>query len=97
MSKIIAKECLDPGGLIVESGLMLARTVTARLSASDAVEISMEGMRGLSSSYFNAFFSELVEKFDLTTIENRVTFAFSTNAQESIYRRSLESFKKAVV
>lgn len=96
MASIIATEFVNPQGLIVESGLLLAARISAALTAGEAVEVSLAGMRGLSSSYFNVILGTLVEGFGLPAIENRVRFVFDSQAQQQTYRRSLDSFKRAV-
>jgi len=97
MEKIEAKSHLHPEGYIVESANLLADAVLEFLRSQSEVEISMIGMRGTSSSYFNTIIQRIVQEIGVEAMERRVKFIFDSNAQREIFGRSLAAVTKSVV
>jgi hypothetical protein len=88
-----AKDYLDSNGLIVESASLLAEAVISRLQKEQEVEISLAGIHGTSSSYFNTILRTLVEVEGLENVSRRVKFRFDSKAQEHVFGRSWASIQ----
>ncbi|HTW93998.1 MAG TPA: hypothetical protein VMD30_04330 [Tepidisphaeraceae bacterium] len=93
---IDASKFLDKQGLAVESALLLATAVLDHLGRGETVEVSMVGMRGVPSSYFNVLLSRIVDGFGVGAMDGRVTFRFDTRTQREIFHGSLESVRRSV-
>ena len=89
-----AVDYLDAAGSIVNSGAMLADRALAALGAGQPVEITLAGMRGVSSSYFNILLKQLLDGVGLATFNQRVKFGFDSGVQEQMFRRSFESLTR---
>ncbi len=79
---------------LVDSAERLAGAITDSLGEHDRVVVSLKGLRGVSSSYFNVILRNLVSSIDLVAVEERVKFQFDSLAQEMVYQRSLLSFRE---
>ena len=94
MTCVEATAFLDPQGLIVASASRLADAILEHLQGEDEVVVSMAGIRGASSSYFNTVLLRVVEVLGDQAV-HRIRFQFTTKAQEQIYRRSLDCVTNA--
>lgn len=79
---------------LVESAERLAGAIIDTLGVHDRVVVSLMGLRGVSSSYFNVILRNLVSSIDLAAVEERIEFQFDSMAQEMVYQRSLLSFRE---
>jgi|HubBroStandDraft_4_1064222.scaffolds.fasta_scaffold452093_2 hypothetical protein len=93
MTKIDAKDFIAPDGLIVGSGELLARRLVELLSSGHDLEVSMAGLRGVSSSYFNVVLHTLSEQFGPEIFSRRITFSFDSKPQREVFERSLASVR----
>ena len=72
----------------VESAMLLAGQIEQALIESKRVEVRLHGLRGLSSSYFNALLERLVNTVGRDDTRNRVRFLCETEAQRQTWERS---------
>jgi hypothetical protein len=90
MVEIYAKDYTDSDGLIVRSGELLAHKVIELLQTGQRVTIQLQGLTGISSSYFNIFLRLVCEKFGLDGL-NSLQMKFVSRLQQQIYDRSFEA------
>ena len=83
-----ASNFIDPKGGLVSSAALLADAVNAQLAQSDFVVVDLDGLRSVSSSYFNTLLSKVAENWGADAIQGRISFRFSSSAQRVIYDRS---------
>ncbi|MGB7157873.1 MAG: hypothetical protein WBD40_07390 [Tepidisphaeraceae bacterium] len=88
-----AKNYVDPDGLIVRSGELLARGVLAALRHGDSVHVNLAGLCGISSSYFNMFLHTIRTELGAEAL-GRVQMEFVSPLQRQVYVRSLEAVLK---
>jgi hypothetical protein len=74
-----------------ENAQALTGPVLDALSGSDGVEISLFGIRGVSSTFFNALLGSIVDSLGPAALTRRVRFLCETPTQESVLRRSLDA------
>ena len=53
--------------------------------------MSLAGLKGLPSSYFNPILRAVREALGLTPLQRRLRFEFDSPAQELVYERSLRA------
>jgi len=88
---LTASEHLDADGSIVRSGMALAEAVLRELDEGFMVRVSLSGVKGASSSYFNVFLRRIDEGCGLTEIGRHIHIEFGSRIQEIVFKRSLES------
>jgi STAS-like domain of unknown function (DUF4325) len=93
---IQAKDHLDAQGLSRESASLLADAVVARLNDGADVEISLSGLNGMPSSYFNVVLLRIMREFGVDAINRRVKFQFDTEVQRQVFQRSFDAAAKSV-
>jgi hypothetical protein len=72
------------------AGSAVAAAITSGLSASEEeVVLSLRGTRGLASSFYNTLLLDLVARFGLETIRERLRFEFDNKAQRWTFDRSM--------
>ena len=96
-ANIEATMYFDPSEPVVTSAEKLVIAVNDMLRTAEEVSVSFHGLRGVSSSYFNVLLKTIVEIHGIETLDNRVKFAFETQAQEMIFERSLKSVKDSLM
>lgn len=89
---ISASEFKSASGSIVEDGFTLCDAVIDALSNHDRVVVSLLGMRGVTSSYFNAFFSRLADNDANQSVIDRIKPQFENELQQMIWSRSINAF-----
>ncbi|MBL8744805.1 MAG: hypothetical protein JNK58_00455 [Phycisphaerae bacterium] len=72
----------------VESATRLAALIEKSLTEANRVEVRLHGLRGLSSSYFNALLEHLVNAIGRNDTRDRVRFLCETEAQRQTWERS---------
>ena len=88
---VVATEHLDPDGSVVKSGIALADVALRTLEQDGTVRISLKGLKGASSSYFNVFLRRIEEGCGLAEIGRRIKLEFGSNVQETVFQRSFDS------
>lgn len=88
---IAATDHLDPSGSVVKSGVALAEAALRALERAGTVRISLKGVKGASSSYFNVFLRRIEEGCGLAEIGEHIQLEFGSRIQEMVFQRSLES------
>jgi hypothetical protein len=59
------------------------------LRAGPSVEVSLRGLRGLTSSFFNVLLARVRDELGEEAVVSRLKFLFETKAQQLAYRSSL--------
>lgn len=75
----------------VASAEALADAVVPAVARGESVRITFEGLRGISSSYFNALLIRLRAAASGLEVRRRVTFVTDSNAQKEILDRSINA------
>jgi len=81
-------------GSIVGSATCFADELVRNLRDGRSVNVSMKGMRGVASSYFNVILQRITKELGIEVLE-RVTFQWDSAAQELVFQRSLKSLLAA--
>jgi hypothetical protein len=90
MVELIARDYLDPNGRIDKSGEMLARRAIETLRSGEAVRIQLQGLPGMSSSYFNIFLLMIRDELGPEALE-RIRMDFISPLQKQIFDRSFDA------
>jgi len=93
MTEIRAIDHLDPGGLIVRSGELLARPVVEALRSGGEVTVELRGLGGVSSSYFNIFLRTVRDALGPGAL-GRVHVRSASPVQMQVYDRSLSALER---
>ncbi len=86
-----ARDFFDPQGSVVDCAARIAHEVVRQLSTGAAVCLSVHGLRGVSSSFFNVILSAVFENFD-RSVRDRFRVDTETDTQRIVYERSLDAF-----
>src|SRR5271168_2313912 len=90
-----AADYIDANQGLVASAKLLAEAVNQALATHTNVAVDLADLRSVSSSYFNMLLLAVAETSGNDAIKSRLSLKFSTNAQEQIFRRSLEAVLKS--
>jgi len=90
-TRLRAIDHLDGDGSVVRSGVAVADAALEALETSEVVIISLGGLKGASSSYFNVFLRRIEEGCGLVEIGDHIQLEFGSKIQEMIFERSLAS------
>jgi hypothetical protein len=90
-TRIVATEHVDPNGSVVRSGIALADATLKALERASSVTISLKGLKGASSSYFNVFLRRIEEDGGLAEIGQHIHLEFGSKLQEMVFQRSFDS------
>ena len=88
---VLAHAFADPKLAPVQWAVRLAEHVGPHLKVGSTVVVSFSGMRGVSSSYFNALLLKLLEFATVEQLHKRVSFETDSNAQRQILDRSVQA------
>lgn len=92
--QIRATELLDPSGSLVESGLRLANAVIDGLNSGEIVQVSLHGLKGASSSYFNVFLRRIDEACGVARLNDHVQLEFGSRVQKMMFDASLDALRR---
>lgn len=87
MKRLLATDFRDPSGIIVESAQRVADAIVGVLQTDGEVIVSMEGMAGVSSAFFNSIIKAVQQKVGENAI-HCIHFEFTSELQKQIYERS---------
>jgi hypothetical protein len=96
MVTLEATHFLDPDGSIIGSASLMGQAAWEKLQAGEDVRISLVGLKGLPSSYFNIVLLRLIEALGVDAVRHRVTFQFASAAQKQMFQRSYDAVAKSV-
>lgn len=88
---LLARDFVSGTGPDVDSATRLARAASTLLEVRKTVWVGLQGVRGLTSSYFNALLSEVARTNGREAIRSALQFVFDSKAQQFVYERSLEA------
>lgn len=94
-AKINAIDFVDPSQPVVDSASKVGIEVARLLRAGSNVLVSVRGVRGVSSSFFNVILSAVAEALNGDWDPARFDVDTDTPTQRMIYLRSLNSFARA--
>lgn len=83
-------------GSVVHSGLLLAEAIISAMNSGKHVTVSLVGLKGAASSYFNVMLRRLDEACGLTAYKEQVKVVFDSIVQEMMYKRSLDSLQRGL-
>jgi len=89
-----AAQYIRPDMGIVAGAQLLANAVNDALRENRSVVVDLTGMPSISLSYFHTLLLEVAGAWGNDAIKSRVSFKFRSEAQEQIFRRSLEAVLK---
>ena len=78
-----------PNRAVVDAARLLAGAAVADLDRAECVEIDFTGLRGVSSSYFNVLFGDVVRALGPTALRTRLVCHYETKGQAELAGRSL--------
>jgi len=94
---LLATDYLDSEGSAVNSAIALANAVVDALNTDvDVVEVSLVGLKGAASSYFNVFLRRVDEACGLDGALEHVRMRFGSRVQEMMYRASMDALKRGI-
>lgn len=95
VTKIDAKGFVDEARPVVECAELVAEEVSRLLRTGACVVLSVRGVRGVSSSFFNVVLSAVAEALGSDFGGGRFDVETETKTQRMIYQRSLQAFSGA--
>ncbi|MBI5851040.1 MAG: STAS-like domain-containing protein [Planctomycetes bacterium] len=81
----------NPDDRIVDSAQRVAAAVIAACGTTDVVTVSMDGVLGASSSFFNVLLSDVVASLGPEAIGTRVRLTGLTRTQQAVFERSRQA------
>ncbi|CAG0978477.1 hypothetical protein PHYC_01633 [Phycisphaerales bacterium] len=92
---ISAKDFVDERRPVVECAGAVARECVRELQSGANVLLSVRGVRGVSSSFFNVILSAVSDALSGQLSSERFSVETETEAQRLVFQRSLRAFTKA--
>jgi D-arabinose 1-dehydrogenase-like Zn-dependent alcohol dehydrogenase len=89
--RINASEFIDERRAVVDCASLIAQEAVRELRAGANVVVSLRGVRGVSSSFFNVLLSAVAEVLQNDFSNQRFDVETETAAQKLILQRSLEA------
>lgn len=90
-----ASDFIDPQGSIVDSARLFGTHLQQVAKSTERiVEVSLVGMKGVSSSYFNLLLRMMIEAMGLEQLKKRIRWRFDSPLQESVFERSWNAISK---
>ncbi|MCG3135318.1 MAG: hypothetical protein HMLKMBBP_02899 [Planctomycetes bacterium] len=90
---IVADRLIDRTGTVVEGAERVAAAVLAVLDKAPAAKVSLVGVRGVPSSFFNVVLLAVARRFGIDAASSRLAFDFGSDAQRHIWQRSLDTLR----
>ena len=83
---------------ITDSAIVAARQVVEAIQQNQfPITISLQGVRGVPSSFFNALLFEIHQAAGLKHFQNnQIRFEFDAPSQEAIFNRSFKAFSESI-
>lgn len=92
--KLLAKDFIQHNRPVVECAVKLAAEVERLLASGQNVVVSVHGVRGVSSSFFNVILSAIDRTIPPDQVDVRFKMNLETVTQRLVYQRSLEAWRK---
>jgi hypothetical protein len=89
---IVARDFVDEKLSVVESAGLVARRVVEALQSGESVVVSVRGLRGVSSSFFNVLLDAAEKALGSKLDNGQFTVETETTTQRTIYDRSYAAF-----
>lgn len=95
---IDAQKHVNPNDTVLSAAQRIASLAVAELQRSDAlVEVSLRGLRGLSSSFFNEIYRTILRDVGRRDLELRIRFIHDSSVQAATDARSRDSVLRSTV
>lgn len=91
--RINTRDYVDGSQSVVDSASQVADEVSRRLNNGQNVVLSVRGVRGVSSTFFNVILNAVAQVLGTGFASDRFSVETDTETQEMIYRRSLEALR----
>ena len=91
--QIRAGDYVDPKHAVIDSAALIVATAIQHLRRGDNVRLTGQGVRGVSSSFFNVVLRGVVAEVGRAELLNRFDVQTETETQSLIYKRSLEAIQ----
>lgn len=91
--KLRAMDFIDESETVVDSAARIAARVRLGLVGGGAVTLSLLGVRGASSSFFNVILATVSEVLHNDFSGGRFEIETDSPTQKLVYQRSLDAFK----
>jgi len=92
--RIVAKDFVDDTRPVIESAALIAAQAAALLRQGSQVVISVHGLRGVSSSFFNVVLAGVADVLGPDLVNGRFSVDTETVTQRMIFERSLDAFRQ---
>ncbi|MFN0131779.1 MAG: STAS-like domain-containing protein [Phycisphaerales bacterium] len=93
--QINAKDLIDPAGSVVGSATRIGNEAARHLRTGAPVVISLHGVRGVSSSFFNVIFSLVAEVLRNDFNDQQFRVDTETATQRLVYMQSRDAFLRS--
>ncbi|HMO25610.1 MAG TPA: hypothetical protein PKB10_05025 [Tepidisphaeraceae bacterium] len=90
MHTVNAKDYRDLQGLIVSSAERLSESIIPWIRDEEAVRVSMDGLFGVSSTYFNTVLLAVRDACGDGAVQ-QLEFQFTSDIQRDVYERSRDA------
>ncbi len=94
--RICASDHIDPTRPVVESAELIAKAVAAHLGAGANVVLSVAGVRGTSTSFFNVILAMVGDVLKGAFASGRFRVETDTPTQKMVFDRSWKARAKAL-
>ena len=91
-----AQAFVTASGSVIDTADAIAAVAIDHLCKSEVVEVSMAGLSGVSSSFFNLLFRRVIENCGVNVLDQRLTFLHVSAVQTQLLTRSLAATKKCL-
>jgi hypothetical protein len=86
-----AADTFDPSLSFVVNGERLGAVIIAKIREAGAVRVEFNGLRGLTSSFFNAALLPVGEALGPDTLRTKLAVEFTSQLQQGVYERSRDA------
>lgn len=91
MRTIEATDFVTPQRPVVEAAGLLAIAVSGEIRAHGSVTVSLKGLRGVSSAFFNTLFADVARSSGTPALSSALKLETDSNAQREVLERSLKA------
>lgn len=91
---IDAKRFIDESASVIDSAMRIGLEALGPLRAGQDVIVSVRGVRGVSSSFFNVLLATVSSELGAGTGRSRLTVDTETRTQAMVWDRSKAAFDK---
>ena len=86
-----AADTFDPSLSFVTNGERLGEILIAKIREAGAVRVEFNGLRGLTSSFFNAALLPVGEALGPESLRTQLAVEFTSQLQQGVFKRSRDA------